>query len=184
MESSPLYKFMVISSLVTHIRSKSFVTTSHSCTSGHGKEACLTDFSNTKWSLLSSLISKSFGLLEKTSPFLICWVEMFPWRTCTVTNWLIKKFPRMSGFSIEADMKFKISLTTTGLLMMEMMIFIPLFALIWVKQEHFTLKLMALKWFVYFLNRSQQNLSLFFLIPSEKAKTLTIDENGKLYQWL
>ena len=86
----------------------------------------------------------------KIWPFLICWVEMFLRRTWTVTNWLIKKFPKISDSSIKADMEFKISLTTTALLMMEMMIFIQLFAHIWVKQRHFTIKMMALKWFVQF----------------------------------
>ena len=65
-ESYPLYKLMSISSLVHHIRSKNFVITSHCCTCGHEKEDYLTVSSDTKWSLPSSLIFKSFGLLEKT----------------------------------------------------------------------------------------------------------------------
>ena len=44
----------------------------------------------------------------------------------------------------KADTKFNNLFTTTALLMMEMTIFIPLFADIWVKQRHFTLKMKVL----------------------------------------
>ena len=51
-------------------------------TFGHEEEGCLIDSSVTvtKWLLLSSLIYKSFRLLEKTLSFLICWAERFPWK--------------------------------------------------------------------------------------------------------
>ena len=65
MESYPLYKLMSILSSVHHIRSISFVITSHCCNYGHKKKGCLTEFSDTQCSILSSLISKSFGFLEK-----------------------------------------------------------------------------------------------------------------------
>ena len=158
--------------------------TSHCCSCRHEKEDCLNNSSDTNWSLLSSLNSKSFGFLEKTKPFLICWVEMFPRRIWTVTNWFIRIFPKISAFSTKADMKFNISLTATALLMMEMTIVIPLFAIIRVKQKHFTLKFMVLKWFVQFLTRTHRKFFLMFQILSETAKTLTIHANGKLHQWL
>ena len=54
------------------------------------------------------------------------------------------KIPKEIHFFNQTDLKFSISLTTTAVLMMELTIFIPLFAHIWVKQRNFSLKIILL----------------------------------------